>query len=78
MAAHFSILAWKTPWAEEPGGHSPWGRKERVRLSTQHSNGIAHRWQRHHLKPGPPTTPQNKTSLQTKMSILGLPWWSRG
>ena len=20
MAAHSSILAWKTPWAEEPGG----------------------------------------------------------
>ena len=20
MATHFSILAWKSPWAEEPGG----------------------------------------------------------
>ena len=20
MATHFTILAWKTPWAEEPGG----------------------------------------------------------
>ena len=20
MATHFSILAWKTPWTEEPGG----------------------------------------------------------
>ena len=20
MAAHFSILAWRTPWTEEPGG----------------------------------------------------------
>ena len=26
MAPHFSILAWKIPWAEEPG--SPWGHKE--------------------------------------------------
>ena len=26
---HFSILAWGTPWTEEPGGlHSPWGCKE--------------------------------------------------
>ena len=29
MAIHSSILAWKIPWTEEPGGlHSPWGRKE--------------------------------------------------
>ena len=26
MATHSSILAWKIPWTEEPGG--PWGRKE--------------------------------------------------
>ena len=29
MATHSSILAWRIPWAEEPGGlYSPWGRKE--------------------------------------------------
>ena len=29
MTTHSSILAWKIPWTEEPGGlHSPWGRKE--------------------------------------------------
>ena len=29
MATHSSILAWKTPWTEEPGGlYSPWGCKE--------------------------------------------------
>ena len=28
MATHSSILAWKIPWAEEPGGYSPWGCKE--------------------------------------------------
>ena len=29
MATHSSILAWKIPWMEEPGGlHSSWGRKE--------------------------------------------------
>ena len=29
IATHSSILAWKTPWTEEPGGlHSPWGHKE--------------------------------------------------
>ena len=32
MAAHSSILAWRVPWTEEPGGllvgYSPWGFKE--------------------------------------------------
>ena len=28
MATHSSILAWKIPWAEEPGGLQPWGHKE--------------------------------------------------
>ena len=28
MATHFSILAWRSPWTEEPGGYSPWGHKE--------------------------------------------------
>ena len=29
MATHSSILAWRTPWGEEPGElHSPRGRKE--------------------------------------------------
>ena len=28
MVAHCSVLAWRIPWTEEPGGYSPWGRKE--------------------------------------------------
>ena len=28
MATHSSILAWRIPWAEEPGGYSPWTSKE--------------------------------------------------
>ena len=29
VATHFSILAWKIPWIEVPGGgYSPWGFKE--------------------------------------------------
>ena len=28
MATHSSILAWRIPWTEEPGGLSPWGHKE--------------------------------------------------
>ena len=28
MAIHSSILAWRIPWTEKPGGYSPWGCKE--------------------------------------------------
>ena len=28
MATHFSILTWRIPWTEEPGGPPSWGRKE--------------------------------------------------
>ena len=28
MTIHFSILAWRIPWTEEPGGYSPWDKKE--------------------------------------------------
>ena len=28
MAPHSSILAWRIPWTEEPGGLYPRGRKE--------------------------------------------------
>ena len=37
MATHSSILAWRIPGTEEPGGYSPWTRKESdttERLST--------------------------------------------
>ena len=27
MASHSSILVWRIPWTEEPGGYSPLGRK---------------------------------------------------
>ena len=28
MATRFSILAWRIPWTEAPGGYSPKGHKE--------------------------------------------------
>ena len=30
METHSSILAWRIPWTEEPGGHSPWGQKSQI------------------------------------------------
>ena len=43
-ATHSSILAWRIPWTEEPGGYSPWGHKEshtteQLTLSLFHSSG---------------------------------------
>ena len=42
MATHSSILAWKIPWTEVPGGYSPGDRKESFLteqpcMSVQHS-----------------------------------------
>ena len=33
MATHSSILAWRIPWTEEPGGLQPMGSPSRTRLS---------------------------------------------
>ena len=46
MATHSSILPWRIPlWTEEPGGLSPWGRKE---LDTTKHNNRRRQW---HLTP---------------------------
>ena len=39
MVTQSSILAWRTPWTEEPGGlYSPWGHKESdTTEATQHT-----------------------------------------
>ena len=38
MATHSSILAWRIPWKEEPGGlYSPWGHKESDMTEHAHS-----------------------------------------
>ena len=35
MATHSSILAWRIPWTEEPGGYSPWGHKESLHFQSK-------------------------------------------
>ena len=39
MAAHSSILAWRIPWTEKPGGLQSIGSKSRTQL-----NNCAHTW----------------------------------
>ena len=36
MATHSSILAWRTPWSEEPGGLQSMGLQSQTRQSDQH------------------------------------------
>ena len=36
MAIHSSILAWRIPWTEEPGGDSPCGLKESDKTEHTH------------------------------------------
>ena len=38
MATHSSILAWRIPWTEEPGGYSPWGHKETDTTAYTHTH----------------------------------------
>ena len=38
MATHSSILAWRIPWTEEPGGYSPWGHKESDTTKDKHKD----------------------------------------
>ena len=36
MGIHSSILAWRIPWTEEPGGHSPRAHQELVMTEYAH------------------------------------------
>ena len=38
MATHSSILAWRIPWTEEPGGLQPIGSQSRTRLKRLSTN----------------------------------------
>ena len=46
MTTHSSILAWRIPWTEEPGGgYSPWDRKELdVTEMIYHTSSILQKW----------------------------------
>ena len=46
-ATHSSILGWRIPWTEEPGGYSPWGCQESDTTEAAE-----------HVQPSWPYTPQ--------------------
>ena len=45
MATHSSILAWKIPWTEEPGGPQSMGSQSRPRLSTSAAQAQSLGWE---------------------------------
>ena len=52
MTTHSSIVAWRIPWTEKPGGLQPMGiTKSQTRLSDQHFHFHCLR-RRYHLHPG--------------------------
>ena len=43
MATHSSILAWRIPWTEDPGGYNPQGYKESdMTEETEHTHSFPH------------------------------------
>ena len=63
IATHSSVLAWESPWTEEPGELDPWGRKEPDMTE----------WLSMHTQGGlvPRSVPE---ALQTSSMILGGVW----
>ena len=52
MAVHTSILAWRIPWTEEPGGLSPQVTKSQTQLSNQYFHTHArHESKRYSFQP---------------------------
>ena len=40
MATRSSFLAWRIPWAEDPGGLQSWGRKEKCTIEQLNTTAI--------------------------------------
>ena len=70
MATHSSILAWKIPWTEEPGGLQSIGSQESIGLQvldmTKHTHikSIKNTHQKTHYK-------KKKKTLQTARAMYG-------
>ena len=63
MATHSSILAWETPWTEEPGGLQSMG-SQRVRHKRVTKHTEAPRSKDEHLPK------ENSTAIKTMQSII--------
>ena len=43
MATHSSILAWRIPWTEKPGGLQSMGLQSQTQLSDEHTHTHTHK-----------------------------------
>ena len=57
MAMHSSILDWRIPWTEEPGGPQSMGHKEQTWLSNWTDEYVSNKW--------------ILTQLKTKINFMG-------
>ena len=67
MATHTSILSWRIPWTEEPGGLRSWGRRESDTTEHTHAVCSAKTLEPHeglHVDPSPVLTPQGPPRYQ--------------
>ena len=73
MATHSSIIAWKFPWTEEPGGQrSPWGCKELDTTEHTHKNTCLKNERRDGLCPLCLETKVEESSFLILLLICGL------
>ena len=63
MATHSSILAWKTPWAEKPGG-----------LESMGSQRVRHDWENEHIHTH--THKVNKLCSKLELFYSLSHWWT--
>ena len=69
MATHFSVLAWKIPWTEEPG-----------RLQSMGSQRVGHDWLHFHFHFRENVTKRNKWTIfypsvmKYNLCLLHIPW----
>ena len=68
MGTHFSILAWRIPWTEEPDGYSPWGHKQ---LDTTEQLTLTHLLYLYCIR-------ISSQRLKIKRKSLRLPRWLNG
>ena len=65
MATHFSILAWRNPWTEEPGGYSPWDHR------------LRHHWATNTIIAAEQLYQKDKKFKKKKMKSLARMWRKR-
>ena len=75
MATHSSILAWKVPWTEEPGGYSPWGCTE-LAMTERLTYPLNHDKTMYDLLPAPHLFSGFSSLIPTQLSqwLLSPPW----